>query len=310
MIGQFSPSWKVIPFYELFDDGAGFIQDSSPYSDVLVRPQFGVGITRPLDSSWTSLLVPKQIDIGVARLLERLGNLVNDRFILYGNLAWNSLNQFGKLGQTPAFQFYDTDQIDYKLNGGALLHDGQPEQWQVAPSIALALYGIAANPQMNDWRLRSASAMGLIEINPPNQAKLTESFVYRGGLRAMMANVATLDYSWYIDLPDIKYDFLNKQSKDITFLESTETLQVTTNYPTTTTLTNQTVGATLTDLYGFPDSSGSDTGLTVAFRHKSYLILPGLAYLSAQLSVGYHADQVTGLGTVAVQLYIEARVVF
>ena len=254
--------------------------------------------------------MPRQIDLGIARLLERKGAFINDRFMVYGNLAWSALNQFGKIGKQALFQFYDTDQFDFRFSGGLLLQNKAVEQWQIAPAITIALFGLAANPGFNEWRLRSASSMGLIELAPPNQFRLNESLVYRAGIRSVLANKTSLEYSWYLDTPEIKYDFLNKKSKEVSFLENTEALEFISNYPSDSSVKTDTVGASLDDLYGFPDNSPGDTGITIAFKHCSYLILPGLAYVSAQLSIGYHQDMVTQRGNLAVQLYVEARVIF
>ena len=74
-------------------------------------PSVQIGLSRPIRSSPWSLIVPAGVQFSAERSLERRADAVRDGRSVTAELSFVAPNVLGRLGSSPFFSFYDTDQF-------------------------------------------------------------------------------------------------------------------------------------------------------------------------------------------------------
>jgi hypothetical protein len=310
--GRLWSSWAAWPVWELFDPSPSFGDQSGAWPAARIRPSVSAKLARALDSAWWAMLLPKQVDGGLARQLSRKGESLSDDFLATVGGSWLLLNQFGRQGSAPAFAWYESDQLEFGVDSANLFQEHLLRSWQIQLNAKLRLFGLSRLPGASLGTPGASTVRrtdGVLEVIEPDQFTLGANWLNRTGDSAVTAFGASLDFSWSLDVAGLEDGFFKRKPSSPVYLENIESLTVgSANGPSA----ESNKSTAFSDLYSssIKGDYPSQAGFSLIFRHKTYLILPGLAYVGVFLGYGYESATATGLSTNAVQAGIEARLKF
>jgi hypothetical protein len=111
-------AFAAVPGSELFDNGlqAQFAELSDGLDYARYAPEVGAVVSRSIVSSPWSLVVPVVLEAVAARPLTREFDAVSSKRTLELSGQFIAPNLFGRLGSTPLFSFYDTDEYQTRVN--------------------------------------------------------------------------------------------------------------------------------------------------------------------------------------------------
>ncbi|MFP4375647.1 MAG: hypothetical protein ACLFP4_01275 [Spirochaetales bacterium] len=110
-------AFVAIPGYELLDDRLEqqFRKLSSGLDYARYVPETGVAFSRGIESSPWSLILPVAIEVVAARPITREFDAVASKRTLDLSGQFIAPNLFGRLGSSPLFSFYDTDEYQTRV---------------------------------------------------------------------------------------------------------------------------------------------------------------------------------------------------
>ncbi|HUV06600.1 MAG TPA: hypothetical protein VMX75_02655 [Spirochaetia bacterium] len=115
-----------LPVYEFYSDRTedDFILYSSELYSSHYTPRFSFDLSRRIQSHWSSLLLPSQVEFGFGKSFEKSADLyqfLNSYDFTYRTSA---INLFGQFGAYPLFPFYTIDEISNGFTANLLYSRG------------------------------------------------------------------------------------------------------------------------------------------------------------------------------------------
>ena len=171
----FPLSIRQIPVVELIDENfeSVFTGDSADTLAATYAPELRISFRSPPRSTAWSLLVPTSASLGLRRIAERETDAVRSSLATEGQISFVALNQFGRMGSTPLFPFYDSDEFQTRVQATAT--ESRDASWY---------YEINVNQQTLLLWNNGASLDAITNLQLDIQQKTSYSLL------------ATIDYSW------------------------------------------------------------------------------------------------------------------
>jgi len=131
--------WSVFPFYSLFapelDSAMDNALNNSPSANfsqyTSFNDHFSVRIGLPSSYNLASFFVPSRINFRLERLLEEKLDTRADNLTIGGSFGFSSINMFGAMGNTPIFNFYQTDEFSHGIETAIILSGDDAPVWRI-----------------------------------------------------------------------------------------------------------------------------------------------------------------------------------
>ncbi|MDR1596376.1 MAG: hypothetical protein LBR99_01600, partial [Treponema sp.] len=137
-LGDSLPLWYAVPLYVFFDPawgtGINAAQEKSDSADLfdagLFYDKFAFTLYLPERFGLSSFFLPREIDAGITRTLEKKLDTSLDMLSYNTSLDFSSLNIFGALGAVPLFSFYQTDEFRHTLIAAVNVPKNEAVSWR------------------------------------------------------------------------------------------------------------------------------------------------------------------------------------
>jgi hypothetical protein len=143
------PLWYAVPLYALFDpawgtginaaqekSGSAALLDTGLFSD-----KFALALYLPERFGLSSFFLPREIDAGITRTLEKKLDTPLDMLSYNTSLGFSSLNIFGALGAVPLFSFYQTDEFRHTLIAVVNIPKNEDLSWRFQDEFRVDFFG-------------------------------------------------------------------------------------------------------------------------------------------------------------------------
>ncbi|WP_010256662.1 hypothetical protein [Treponema primitia] len=145
------PLWYAIPLYALYDPdwGTGITraQEKSDSADLfdagIFTDRSAITLYLPEHFGLSSLFLPREIDAGITRTLEKKLDTPFDMLSYGTSLSFSSLNIFGALGTVPLFTFYQTDEFRHTLIAVVNVPKNESLSWRFQDELGLDFFGFS-----------------------------------------------------------------------------------------------------------------------------------------------------------------------
>ena len=226
-------------------------------------------------------------------------------------LDWTALNMFGSKGNIPITSIFASDQFTYGYYPLWWWDRTGLQAWQHSFGASFQLLGLALEGSANQNGAQRKEAMfGLLDLAAPGTLTLSDMLSVKGFNRNSgsdhIVNNTAIALAWGIDIPELRPQILNKKQQSVTFLYNRESLA----------FSIQNLGSDPPEIAanisaivptGQYTASAVAEGTVFTLSHDSYLVLPGIGYGNASLSLGMYFSKTSKL-IFAIQGKIEARI--
>lgn len=148
-LGDSLPLWYAVPLYVLFDPtwgtGINAAQEKSDSADIFdagfFSDTFAFTLYLPERFGLSSFFLPREIDAGITRALEKKLDTSLDMLSYNTSLGFSSLNIFGALGAVPLFSFYQTDEFRHTLIAAVNVPKNEAVSWRFQDELGVDFFG-------------------------------------------------------------------------------------------------------------------------------------------------------------------------
>ncbi|MFP3041458.1 hypothetical protein LQZ19_06505 [Treponema primitia] len=147
------PLWYAIPLYALYDphwgsditraqeeSGSAYLFDAGIFTD-----RSAITLYLPERFGLSSFLMPREINAGITRTLEKKLDTPLDMLSYGTSLSFSSINIFGSLGTVPLFTFYQTDEFRHTLIAAVNVPKNESLSWRFQDELGLNFFGFTGS---------------------------------------------------------------------------------------------------------------------------------------------------------------------
>ena len=232
-INDFFPTWGVFPFYSLFapeladtmneglenSPSAGFAQYSS------LNDHFSTVINLPSIYNPSAFIIPSKISLRVERVLEQKMDTKTDMLNVGGGLSFSAINMFGRMGYSPVFKFYQSDEYTHTVEAAVIIPKGEDVTWRFQSVLGAGFRGFSGSVLnfVNTFTMRSEywTESLISEWTVPTKKSLLSVFYN------WIAAGAAKQNSWltFSALLNSDYEQLRRESLEAVFDKSSDYLR-------------------------------------------------------------------------------------
>jgi len=145
------PTWGVFPFYSLFapelKDAMNKGLNDSPSADLAqytsFNDHFSTAVSLPPVYNLLSFIVPSKFSFRLERVLEQKLDTATDVLNLGGSLGFSAINMFGRLGYSPIFKFYQSDEFTHSVEAVVIMPQNENLSWRVQSVLGAGFRGFS-----------------------------------------------------------------------------------------------------------------------------------------------------------------------
>jgi len=233
------PTWGVFPFYSLFapelQDAMNRGVNDSPSADLALytsfNDHFSTAVSLPPVYNLLSFFVPSKFSFRIERVLEQKLDTAADILNIGGSLNFSAINMFGRLGYSPIFKFYQSDEFTHSATAAVIIPKNENVSWKVQSILGAGFKGFSG-AVLNFVNTLSLNSGGLY-----SDLYWTESFVLDWTVPTKKS-ILSIFYNWVAAaaakqgswltlsaLLNSNYEQLRRESLELAFDKTTDYLR-------------------------------------------------------------------------------------